>query len=414
MKLRIAAAIIGAALFGAPSLAEEGHPLLKTGAQAFDTLCSHCHGKKMVNPGTSSFDLRKFPQDDQKRFFESVLNGKGDMPAWKDVLIDGELDALWAYVATRGGKEPYPADHSALEPDEDRLKAELMVPDTLTICLARNGGALSGWRSSGGSGLDYRLAERIAERLGLDLDVTWFETEQEEESNPVRETYALLAEPLCDLAAEHPLYENAVGPPQAETASLPRWDDRPDWWGTRQTHLKPVAVTAPYMRAEIGLALGPKVDGDIDGLDGLAGAGDLILGFQQGTLSGAIALMQAPPNVIDKARSFIPGPKFLWEVEIGKADVAIVDVAAFDFHRKQNRVTKLRLSDWRHPFGVNIGFAALAEHEALLAAVNAVIDEARDSGAIAEIAAEEGVTWGAPRAPWMTPPLTRAALAALH
>ena len=247
--------------------------------------------------------------------------------------------------------------------------------------------------------------------LGLALDVTWYETEAEEESDPVRETYALLSEPLCDLAAEQPLYENAVGPPRGATASLPRWDDRPDWWGTRQTALKPIAATTPYMRAEIGLVLGPGVEGEVGGLSDI---GDRVLGLQQGTLSGAIALTQAAPDVLARARTFNPGPTVLWDVEIGKADIAIVDVAAFDFHRKQNRVTKLRLAEWRHPFGVNIGFAIAAEDEALLAAVSGFVDEARETGAIAEIAAAEGVTWGAPRPPWMTPPVTRATLAALR
>jgi mono/diheme cytochrome c family protein len=37
-----------------------------------------------------------------------VLKGKGDMPAWGDILLEEEIDALWRYVATRGGKEPFP------------------------------------------------------------------------------------------------------------------------------------------------------------------------------------------------------------------------------------------------------------------------------------------------------------------
>lgn len=57
----------------------------------------------MVNPGTSSFDLRTFPHDDRPRFVNSVTHGKNTMPAWGDLLKTDEIDSLWDYVLT-GGK----------------------------------------------------------------------------------------------------------------------------------------------------------------------------------------------------------------------------------------------------------------------------------------------------------------------
>ena len=67
--------------------------------------CSHCHGFNMVNPGTITYDLRKFPHDDKARFVHSVTEGKnGRMPQWGDLLRRDEIDDLWAYVKT-GGKE---------------------------------------------------------------------------------------------------------------------------------------------------------------------------------------------------------------------------------------------------------------------------------------------------------------------
>ena len=56
----------------------------------------------MVNAGTSSFDLRKFPHVDQARFVNSVTRGKNTMPAWGDMLQPDEISALWAYVVTGG------------------------------------------------------------------------------------------------------------------------------------------------------------------------------------------------------------------------------------------------------------------------------------------------------------------------
>lgn len=104
----IFAAVLAA--FGAPALSQDVHPLITKGVKAYDFLCAKCHGPAMVNPGTSSFDLREWPREERARFEDSVLNGRGDMPAWADVLLEGELEALWAYVASRAGTEPLPAD----------------------------------------------------------------------------------------------------------------------------------------------------------------------------------------------------------------------------------------------------------------------------------------------------------------
>jgi mono/diheme cytochrome c family protein len=73
------------------------------GRDTYQDLCSSCHGRDMVNPGTLSFDLRKFPKDDLARFKNSVLNGKGTaMPAWAGKVSDEDLANLWAYVRSGG------------------------------------------------------------------------------------------------------------------------------------------------------------------------------------------------------------------------------------------------------------------------------------------------------------------------
>lgn len=75
----------------------------QAGRRLYGRHCTHCHGFNMVNPGTVSFDLRKFPKDDPERFFQSVKEGKNTMPAWKQSLSDEEIRQLWAYVLN-GGK----------------------------------------------------------------------------------------------------------------------------------------------------------------------------------------------------------------------------------------------------------------------------------------------------------------------
>jgi cytochrome c6 len=60
----------------------------------------------MVNSGTTSYDLRRFPVDQLDRFLLSVNKGKGNMPSFEAALTPEQIKVLWAYVGSRGGKEP--------------------------------------------------------------------------------------------------------------------------------------------------------------------------------------------------------------------------------------------------------------------------------------------------------------------
>ncbi|WP_298110509.1 cytochrome c [Bradyrhizobium sp.] len=75
------------------------------GKAIFAEHCSHCHGFNMVNAGTITPDLRKFP-DDRQRFVNTVKHGKNNrMPPWGDILKDDDIANLWAYVSSRRGQE---------------------------------------------------------------------------------------------------------------------------------------------------------------------------------------------------------------------------------------------------------------------------------------------------------------------
>jgi mono/diheme cytochrome c family protein len=90
------AAQTAAAQDASPDQIDMGHDL-------YGELCATCHGQDMVNAGTVSFDLRRFPKDDFARFRNSVLNGKGQgMPPWRDKISDDDLTILWAYVRSGG------------------------------------------------------------------------------------------------------------------------------------------------------------------------------------------------------------------------------------------------------------------------------------------------------------------------
>ncbi len=100
-----AAVAVGLALSSmAASAQQDGsdeHSQVDLGKTTFAQKCSHCHGPNMVNSGTITPDLRRFP-DDQPRFITTVKQGKnGRMPPWGDILSDDEISALWAYVSSR-------------------------------------------------------------------------------------------------------------------------------------------------------------------------------------------------------------------------------------------------------------------------------------------------------------------------
>lgn len=397
------AAPVGAPLLAAALVVAQGAgaQTVEEGAGAYKQFCSHCHGIDMVNPGTSSYDLRRYPQDARDAFIDTLIHGKGDMPAWGDLLYPEEMEALWVYVATRGGKEPLPEGAApAAAPDDASAapEAERVDPASLTVCLAKNGGAMSQRRSRGGAGFDHAVAEAVADHMGLPLAVTWFESEQEEEGSPVKEAHAMLSHGLCDLVPSFALYASALDGVAGGRGALPRWDDRPAWMGPGDmVDLEPIAVTAPYIRMEMGV-----VSRGDDGPEALSDLAGTRVGIEQGTLAGAVTLRQAGAEVVAGAVTANPGPSFLWEMEQGAFDAALVTVAAWDAHRKQNPVTALRLTDYRHPIGFNLGMAAGAEATGLVAAVDAALAQL-DLAAIAEA---QGVTWAAPTEPAVAPALT--------
>jgi mono/diheme cytochrome c family protein len=88
---------------GAPRFTAEA---IDKGREQYNRVCVHCHGRNLINAGTTVFDLRKFPLDQPDRFKQSVQQGKGAMPSWRDSLTAEQIDWLWAYVGSRGGKEP--------------------------------------------------------------------------------------------------------------------------------------------------------------------------------------------------------------------------------------------------------------------------------------------------------------------
>jgi cytochrome c55X len=111
--LTLAVALVAASPAGAEDAAQKSAALspggrddaalVQEGKTIYAHRCSHCHGFNMASAGTVTYDLRHFPADGKERFLDSVVNGKNNrMPPWGDVLSLDEIEAVWAYVMTRG------------------------------------------------------------------------------------------------------------------------------------------------------------------------------------------------------------------------------------------------------------------------------------------------------------------------
>jgi len=70
---------------------------VKHGAELYEQTCAHCHGVNMKTSG-NTYDLLTFPKNEKQRFIDSVINGKGSMPAWGNKLSIEEVNAIYEYV----------------------------------------------------------------------------------------------------------------------------------------------------------------------------------------------------------------------------------------------------------------------------------------------------------------------------
>jgi mono/diheme cytochrome c family protein len=73
---------------------------IAAGEQVYEEHCASCHGEKLRSTGAMP-DLKGQRADGRARFDEMVMKGRGQMPAWQDVVGREELDQLWAYIRSR-------------------------------------------------------------------------------------------------------------------------------------------------------------------------------------------------------------------------------------------------------------------------------------------------------------------------
>jgi mono/diheme cytochrome c family protein len=89
--------LVARAALAQEAATDQDQAKIAAGETIYNTNCAICHGDQLVNTG-QTFDLRRLKADERPRFENSVRNGKNQMPPWKGMLSDNDIDRLWHYI----------------------------------------------------------------------------------------------------------------------------------------------------------------------------------------------------------------------------------------------------------------------------------------------------------------------------
>ena len=95
----LAASLAIIAGFHTPAHTAASADAVQEGKQTYADNCATCHGEQLNNTSNGvTFDLRKLKANEHTRFVNSVLDGKNQMPPWRGVLDDDQVNDIWDYI----------------------------------------------------------------------------------------------------------------------------------------------------------------------------------------------------------------------------------------------------------------------------------------------------------------------------
>jgi mono/diheme cytochrome c family protein len=92
----IASVLLSAAAAGAQNATADNRKV-EAGETVYNTYCAVCHGDGLVSTGQFP-NLRRLTANDRAKFDTTVRNGRNQMPPWKDVLSNTEIDEVWSFI----------------------------------------------------------------------------------------------------------------------------------------------------------------------------------------------------------------------------------------------------------------------------------------------------------------------------
>jgi ABC-type amino acid transport substrate-binding protein len=279
-----------------------------------------------------------------------------------------------------------------------RSAAPVSGEEPLTVCLDANAPPWSMHDGARNGGFDVAVAEGIAKRIDRNLAVRWFRSEADRDYSTPLAANALLSDRLCELVGGYPLVESALARPGARFAKLPDYEGAKPSDRRRSVELGILVPSRAYHFAALTIVLGATGTSaritELSQLDGMK------LGVEGATLADATLTLFDDGRFINQTTHVIPGRDELLErLEHGEYDAALVELRRFDAYRAKHPETKLTASGYCSSLGFNMGFVGLSTNQDLIEKVDGSIARMLESGELAALARDAGVTYLPPRQP---------------
>jgi ABC-type amino acid transport substrate-binding protein len=279
------------------------------------------------------------------------------------------------------------------------LMSAANAQEALRICLNENIPLYSVRSSKGGSGFDVKVAEAVAQRLGRPLVIQWFETKLEADSSLTVEANTLLSDGRCELVGGYPLIKGSLGKPQVTAAKMADFAGAKANDRRRRVSLGELVPSRPYNRAPLVIVVNAGVTKPINGLADLEG---LRVAVEASTLADAILMGFKDGRLVNQITHLMPGRENpLPRVESGEFDATLINLRRFDVFRAQNPGANLKATGYYHRVGPNLGFVGLTTNTALIEKVDLAIAKMAESGELKPLAESSGLTYVAPREPFV-------------
>jgi ABC-type amino acid transport substrate-binding protein len=278
----------------------------------------------------------------------------------------------------------------------------------LRICLQSNDPPLSSRRGGEAGGFDVALARLVAQRLGRPLEMQWFVTRADPDSNPVTEANALLSDQRCELVADYPLVADKLGRPRAATGRLPPFEGATPEDRRRWISLGTLVPTRPYRFDAVTVALSPDHAARI-----VHSLGDLVglrIGVEIHGLPDLMAMTYREGELAEHVVHFSWSRTLFGQLEAGSIDAALIETRALDAWCLAHPATGIAATGYTHSIGFNIGFVGLPAGGALIEQVNAILAELLADGSLKNAAQTASMTYLPPRPPDISSGLSFGAL----
>lgn len=277
------------------------------------------------------------------------------------------------------------------------VSSYVSAQEKLNICLDEDSAPYSYKHKSIEKGFDLDLAKRIANEMDRELNITWFEGENEKESSDALDANALLSKGKCDLVGGYALFEGSLGEASIDKARLP------DIGGERRSKewikLGTLIASIPYVNSPFTVLVNNNSGINLNDIDELSKLKGYNLAGLHGTLPHLLLMSYNDGSLADDMNNLRYVDDIYGRLNNGDFDAILTELHKYEFFESINNPAGISKTKYYHPLSFNIGFVALKEKASLLREVNMHINKIIKSGEIASISAKNHLTFIKPKTP---------------